>query len=166
MESFADLAKNGSYVNHPEYLPQSPLCPQVPITQEVGSSEVNKQKRIRTKNFSTQEDMLVMSAWLNVTMNPIHENNQEQQTYWNRIAAYYHEHKQFVSDRTANSLMHRWSAIQIAVSKFQEYYNQIVAKNQSGTTEQNKVSCFLFNVISLLPCTSLYNLFGSNVFGL
>lgn len=144
MESFTDLAKNGSYDNHPEYLPQSPVCPQVSITQEVGSSEVNKQKRIRTKNFSTQEDILVMSAWLNVSMNPIHmnpihENNKEQQTYWNRIAAYFHEHKQFDSDRTANSLMHRWSAIQIAVSKFQEYYNQIDAKNQSGTTEQNKV---------------------------
>lgn len=139
MESFPDLAKNGSYDNHPEYLPQTPVCPQVPITQEVGSSELCKQKRIRTKNFSTQEDMLLMSAWLNVSVNPMHENDQEKQTYWNRIAAYFHEHKQFDSDRTAGSLMHRWSAIQIAVSKFQEYYNQIDAKNQSGSTEQNKV---------------------------
>ncbi|KAL8148857.1 uncharacterized protein LOC141708497 [Apium graveolens] len=139
METFTDLENNGSYDNHPEYLPQSPLCYHVPTTQEVGSSEVCKPKRSRTKNFSTQEDMLLMSAWLNVSVNPIHENDQAQQPYWNRVTAYFHEHKQFDSDRTANSLMHRWSAIQIAVSKFQEYYNQIDAKDQSLTTEQNKV---------------------------
>ncbi|WOH01727.1 hypothetical protein DCAR_0521112 [Daucus carota subsp. sativus] len=129
MESFADLSNNGTYDNHPEYLPQSPLFPPIPTTQEGGSSE----------NFSTQEDMLLMSAWLNIDLNPVHENNQTQQPYWERIAAYFHEHKQFDSDRHTNSLMHRWSSIQIAVGKFQEYYNQIDATNQSGTTEQNRV---------------------------
>lgn len=166
METFTDLEKNGSYDNHPEYLPQSPLCSHIPTTQEVGSSEVYKPKRSRTKNFSTQEDMLLMSAWLNVSVIPIHENNQAQQPYWNRIAAYFHEHKQFDSDRTANSLMHRWSAIQIAVSKFQEYYNQIDAKDQSGTTEQNKVIFISQHDQLVTMYQFICNLFGSNVFGL
>lgn len=136
MDSF--LLKDGTYDNHPEHLSQSPFCSKIPTTQ-VGSSEGNKQKRARTKNFSSQEDMLLMSAWLNVSMDPVHGNNQVQQTYWNRIAAYFHEHKQFDSDRNSNSLMHRWSSIQLAVSKFQGYYNQIDARNQSEITEQDKV---------------------------
>ncbi|KAK1399110.1 hypothetical protein POM88_008973 [Heracleum sosnowskyi] len=43
MESFTDLAKNGSYDYPPGYLPQSPLCPQVPIAQE----KLEPQNKIR-----------------------------------------------------------------------------------------------------------------------
>ena len=42
--------------------------------------------------------------------------------------------------------MHCWSTIQLAVSKFQGYYNQIDGKNQSGTTEQDKVTSIIISL--------------------
>ncbi|KAK1277018.1 hypothetical protein QJS04_geneDACA014451 [Acorus gramineus] len=48
-------------------------------------------------------------------------------------------YKQFKSERTANSLMHRWSSIQLAVGKFHGYFMQIEARQQSGINEQDKV---------------------------
>ena len=103
------------------------------------TSELNTQRKPRTRNFSTQEDLMLVSAWLNISTDATHSNNQTKQRYWERIHAYFNQYKEFESDRNPNSLMHRWSIIQLAVSKFSRYYNQIDDRNQSGTTEQNKV---------------------------
>ena len=82
---------------------------------------------------------MLVSAWLNVSMDVITGTDQKHQTYWERVSDYFHEHKQFTPDRTANSLMHHWSVLQLVVSKFQGFFSQIEARNQSGTTEQDKV---------------------------
>lgn len=103
------------------------------------TQECTRQKKGRATNFSTEEDMLLVSAWRNISMDPIQGSNQTHQTYWERIAAFYDENKTFSSARTANSLSHRWSVINSSVSKFVGYYNQVQEKNQSGLSEQDKV---------------------------
>lgn len=85
--------------------------------------------------------MLLISAWLNVSLDSVQGTNQTQLTYWARIWNYFNEHKSFASDRTPTSLCNRWCAIQTSVSKFVGFYNQINGKNPSGMTEQNKVLC-------------------------
>ncbi|XP_052190871.1 glutathione S-transferase T3-like isoform X2 [Diospyros lotus] len=87
-----------------------------------------------------QEDLMLVSAWLNISMDAIYGNDQTKQRYWERVHAYFHQYKDFESDRSPNSLMHRWSTIQLAVSKFQVYYSQIDGRNQSETTELDKIS--------------------------
>lgn len=77
-----------------------------------------KEKRQRTKNFTKQEDELLISAWQNVSMDPITGIDQTTGTYWQRVHSYYMKHKDFESDRTWGSLMHRWSVIQLGVNKF------------------------------------------------
>lgn len=85
---------------------------------------LNKKKGL-ANNFSIEEDMLLISAWQNISLDPIQGSNQTHQTYWNRIAAYYEENKKISSERTHNSLSHRWSVINTSVSKFIGYYIQI-----------------------------------------
>ncbi|CAL8992592.1 unnamed protein product, partial [Prunus brigantina] len=83
-----------------------------------------------------KEDNLLLSAWLNVSLDAVQGNKQKSGTYWKRIWEYFHEYKSFVGDRTTNSLMHRWSTIQLAVNKFCGWYAQIEQRQQSGLNEQ------------------------------
>jgi hypothetical protein len=46
----------------------------------------------RTKNFDHQEDVVVCSAWLNVSKDPIHGANQTRSSFWKRILDYFEEH--------------------------------------------------------------------------
>ncbi|KAL6596621.1 hypothetical protein ACP70R_047264 [Stipagrostis hirtigluma subsp. patula] len=77
----------------------------------------------RTKNFRDEEDRLLVSAWLNVGMDPVQGVDQSQTTYWARIYEYFHS-KSFESDRTQGSLN----------------------RNQSGCSIGNKIAqvCALF----------------------
>ncbi|XP_074325073.1 glutathione S-transferase T2-like [Apium graveolens] len=104
-----------------------------------GTQECTQQKKGRAINFSTEEDILLVSAWRNISMDPIQGSNQTHQTYWERITAFYDQNKTFSSDRTANSLSHRWSIINCSLSKFIGYYNKVQELNQSGLSEQDKV---------------------------
>lgn len=126
--SFTSLLNNGVYDDVEE------LCSQ-PSQQD----SAKQKKGRRSKNFTMEEDMLLISGWLNVSLDPVQGTNQTQSTYWSRIWTYFNEHKQFASERTPTSLCNRWCAIQTSVSKFIGYYNQINGRNQSGMTEQDKV---------------------------
>lgn len=125
--SFTSLLNNGVYDDVEELCSQS------------SHQDPAKQRKGRSKNFTMEEDMLLISGWLNVSLDPVQGTNQTQMTYWSRISAYFNEHKTFESDRTPTSLCNRWSAIQTSVSKFVGYYNQINGTNASGLTEQDKV---------------------------
>ncbi|KAH0992132.1 hypothetical protein GBA52_003615 [Prunus armeniaca] len=52
------------------------IVPAIPTTK----------KPQRAKNFVVEEDMLLVSAWLNVSLDPVHGNEQRSSTYWNRIS--------------------------------------------------------------------------------
>jgi hypothetical protein len=99
----------------------------------------------RTKNFKDEEDRLLVSAWLNVGMDPIQGVAQPQSSFWSRIHDYYHANKSFQLDRTQGSLMHRWSAIQHDVNIFCSCVIKIQNRNQSGCSVDDKVHLFLPN---------------------
>ncbi|XP_062208352.1 glutathione S-transferase T3-like isoform X1 [Phragmites australis] len=108
------------------------------LTLVEGNPSVKPSKK-RTKNFSEKEDIMLVSAWLQISMDVVHGNEQSRSTYWQRIHECFHQHKDFHSDRTCNSLMHRWSAVQESVNKFYGCFAQIQNRRQSGLTEQDKV---------------------------
>jgi hypothetical protein len=112
---------------------QEPL-PQVEV-------EPNVKKSQRGGNFNVYEDNLLVSAWINIniSLNPVEGNEQKHKKYWNRIWEYFHEHKNFTSGRSPNSLMNRWSTIQLAIIKFCGYLAQVESRQQSGVSEQDKV---------------------------
>ena len=106
----------------------------IPIQQEPST----KQKH-RARNFTIEEGNLLVSAWLNISMDAVHGNEQKSGRYWDRVVEYFHTYKKFNSNRNGSSLMHRCSTIQLAVNKFCGYFVQIESRQQSGRNEQDKV---------------------------
>ncbi|PAN05650.1 hypothetical protein PAHAL_1G141000 [Panicum hallii] len=100
----------------------------------------------RSKNFSDHEDEVLVSGWLNISLDPVVGKDQKDGRYWSLICEYFHEHKTCSSKRTINSLMHRWESIQKCVNKFCGCLTRIELRCQSGTTMQDKVAeaCALY----------------------
>ena len=105
------------------------------------TAKVMLKKESRTKNFTEKEDIMLCSAWGNVGMDPVVGSNQSTATYWQRIYDYYHEHKDFPSDRNQRSLTARWQSIREHVTKYSGCLAQVERRNQSGTNLEDKV-CF------------------------
>ncbi|XP_020407962.1 uncharacterized protein [Zea mays] len=110
---------------------------QSPVLHEM-SSQVTK--RCRSKNFSEEEDTLLVSAYLNVSKDPITGRDQKDGTFWERVCKYFHKNRTFESDRNWSSLKHRWGIIQKEVNIFQQYYDAIERKNESGKTSDDKLA--------------------------
>ncbi|XP_004293109.1 PREDICTED: glutathione S-transferase T3-like [Fragaria vesca subsp. vesca] len=116
---------------------QSPIQSQVGVQSE---SQTTKKAK-RAKNFSSQEDILLVSAWLNTSLDPIIGNDKKGDAYWKRIWEYFYAEKTFEleCDRNKGSLMNHWSGIQLDVNKFCGIYAEVERKRASGTTEQDKM---------------------------
>ncbi|WCJ23186.1 hypothetical protein M5689_005228 [Euphorbia peplus] len=110
-----------------------------PFPSQFVSSQKVKDKRTRTKKFTKEEDVMLISAWQNIHLDEITGVNQTHETYWEKVHKYFMKYKDFPSDRNCSSLMHRWSVIQLAVSKFQGFYSQ--ADGRSGYSEDDKIRC-------------------------
>ncbi|CAL5332421.1 unnamed protein product [Camellia sinensis] len=102
---------------------ESPLSPQIESTTK---------KSQRGGNFTTEEDNLLVSAWLNTSLDAGHGNEQKHKTYWNRVWEYFHKYKTFNSERNQNYLMNRWSTTQLGTNKFCGFFAQIELMHQSG----------------------------------
>ncbi|XP_017226048.1 glutathione S-transferase T3-like [Daucus carota subsp. sativus] len=107
------------------------------VPPQVFSSQNTKKNRIRTKNFTKQEDEMLISAWQNVSLDPVTGADQTTGTYWQRVHNYFMKHKEFESNRNVSSLTHRWSMIQLGVNKFHGFYNQF--DGRSGYSELDKI---------------------------
>ena len=68
-------------------------------------------KAQRGSSFSVDEDKLLVSAWLNISLDAVQANEQKQIAFWRRVHAYFHTYKNFNCDHTQISLSHRWSVI-------------------------------------------------------
>ncbi|CAL4984368.1 unnamed protein product [Urochloa decumbens] len=108
----------------------------VPVETTPSSSKPSNK---RSKNFCEEEDKMLVSAWLNISLDAAQGINQPRDTYWNRIHSFFHEHKEFESDRNAISLQNRWGDIQNAVNKFASCVRDVERRNQSGVTERDKI---------------------------
>ncbi|RWR88465.1 glutathione S-transferase T2-like protein [Cinnamomum micranthum f. kanehirae] len=101
--------------------------------------ELIVKKTPRGGNFTVEEDILLVSAWLNISMDAIQGNEQKQKTYWIRIEEYFERERKSATRRTPNSLMNQWSLIQLGTNKLCGFLASIELKHQSGVTEQDKI---------------------------
>ncbi|CAL5060965.1 unnamed protein product [Urochloa decumbens] len=92
------------------------------IADDSPSLNIGTKNKKGTKKFCEKEDILLASAWLEISMDPVQSADQTHGTYWQRIYEYYHKHKTFYSDRNTSSLSHCWGVIQASVSKFCSWY--------------------------------------------
>ncbi|KAJ0039968.1 hypothetical protein Pint_27635 [Pistacia integerrima] len=97
-------------------------------------------KRSCGGNFTAEEDLLIVSTWLNTSLDVVQGNEKKHKTYWARLWEYFHKYTTFESERTQVSLINHWSTIQLATNKFCGCYAQIESRNQSGVKEQDKIA--------------------------
>lgn len=94
----------------------------------------------RGPNFSTAEDRLIVSSWLEVSLDPIVGASQSGGSFWGRIKANFDMYKDSnMEERTERSIETRWGVIQKEVNKFTGCVKTIERRNQSGATISNKV---------------------------
>ncbi|XP_047306642.1 glutathione S-transferase T3-like [Impatiens glandulifera] len=93
---------------------------------QISGGDYDQYKKARNKNFSLEEDLLLVYVCLNTSIDPIHGTDQTNSQYWSNVGAYYKEviEKTKYGQRTDKSLTNRWSTIQQAVNKFCGYYTQ------------------------------------------
>ncbi|KAM3710627.1 hypothetical protein ACJW30_01G045700 [Castanea mollissima] len=106
------------------------------------------QKSQRGSNFTIEEDLLLVSAWLTISLDAVQGNEQKHKTYWRRIWDYFQNKKTFISERSPTSLMNRWSTIQLGTDKFCGYLDQVESMHQSGLNEHDMVYIIL-EVVSM-----------------
>jgi hypothetical protein len=111
----------------------------------------------RQKNFSTHEDEILVSGWLNISLDPITGKDQKSSTYWNRISDYFHKHKKCQSKRTISSLKHRWETIQRCVNKFCGCLTRIELRRKSGHTSSDKVLTY-FVILGFILAFLIFHL--------
>ena len=96
-------------------------------------------KSQKTKNFSVEEDKLIVFAWLNTSKDAITGNEQQGGAFWQRIWQYLEFHEDNHGERSQPSIKSRWTDINAKCSKFVGFHSQIERLRQSGHTEQNNV---------------------------
>ena len=112
MESWVELVENNtgsSELDADEFnfgaMPTEQASTKIPTEASPPLKIGNKNKK-RTRNFSEKEDILLASAWLEVSMDPVQSIDQTRSSYWQRIHECYHKHKTFESDRNISYLSH------------------------------------------------------------
>ena len=106
-----------------------------PLDDEIATS---KKKITCGIGFSPEEDKLLVAAWLNTSVDPVHGNEQHKTTFYGKVAKYFKDHK-IDSTRSISSLTSRWGVINRETVKFCGSLAKIEAKNESGTTAEMKV---------------------------
>ena len=93
----------------------------------------------RGGNFSVDEDLLLISAWLNISMDAVHGTDQRGQKFWEKIWQYFCENNTYGITRFASSLSSRWGNINRETSRFAGFMAKVEARNKSGAIDEDKV---------------------------
>ncbi|CAD6212559.1 unnamed protein product [Miscanthus lutarioriparius] len=104
------------------------LVNQQAATPSTGGKGASK----RGSNYTSLEDIQLCKSWIHISNDPIIGNDQAGKTYWERIANDFHKNRDFESDRTPNSLEHRFGIILKECMKFQGYYEEVERRHPSG----------------------------------
>ncbi|XP_050286618.1 glutathione S-transferase T3-like isoform X2 [Quercus robur] len=105
---------------------------------EVEITTSNKPPR-RGTNFSVEEDNILVSGWLNTSIDAVHGNELKQERFWEKIWQYFCQCSPSGSTRTAGSLQSRWGMINRETSRFCGFIAALEATPHSGTTEHDKI---------------------------
>ncbi|XP_062080355.1 glutathione S-transferase T3-like [Humulus lupulus] len=138
VHSFSTLLQQGEE-SYNDYLPSlNDLESQyTPSNPEDWSSRKTKSRK---GNFSTEEDNLLVLAWLNTSMDPINWVDQSKYSFLSRVHEYYEKNKKSISsERSSWSIRNRWSTIQLATNKFCGALAQYERRSPSRANEQDKI---------------------------
>ncbi|KAL4604049.1 hypothetical protein ACB092_10G166500 [Castanea dentata] len=108
---------------------------------EVENASSTKGKR--GANFSVEEDQLLVSAWLNTSVDPVSSNEQTQATFRQKVWEYFTQYNKSGNTRTITSLLSRWGLINERTNKFAGCMAKVNALHKSDITEQDHILIML-----------------------
>ncbi|XP_010507201.1 PREDICTED: glutathione S-transferase T3-like [Camelina sativa] len=107
---------------------------------EITADEIDEEggRRIR-KRWSAEEDVHLISAWLNTSKDPVVSNEQRKNSFWKRVADYYKAHVGGTGSnaRGTSQCKERWNKINYQVNKFVGCYAQASTRRKSGESEDD-----------------------------
>ncbi|GJN20535.1 hypothetical protein PR202_gb07926 [Eleusine coracana subsp. coracana] len=115
-------------------------CTAEDIADDVVEVPTPTSKLGRQGNYSTKEDEALVLAWQNVCLDPVVGKDQPGSTYWQRMSDYYHENVSVPSNRSINSLNHRWSLISECCTRWAGCVKNIERQQPSGLTTQDRLN--------------------------
>ncbi|XP_030969672.1 glutathione S-transferase T3-like [Quercus lobata] len=106
-------------------------CPEVEV--------VTPNPTKRGSNFSVDEDNLLVSAWLNTSMDAVQGTDQRIEQFWKKVWQYFCENNTYGTTRSASSLQSRWGNVNRETSRFAGFMAKVEARNPSGATYEDKL---------------------------
>ncbi|XP_048593444.1 glutathione S-transferase T3-like [Brassica napus] len=104
---------------------------------DIGCSEVPKSAERR--KWTTKEDVVLISAWLNTSKDPIVSNEQKAGSFWKRIEEFLNASPLLVGSvpREWSQCKQRWGRVNEQVCKFVGCHEAALKKQASGQTEND-----------------------------
>ncbi|KAL0698828.1 hypothetical protein Bca4012_054950 [Brassica carinata] len=112
-----------------------------PVPRGVSPSPVPGSRAPPPQRFvwSTVEDLVLISAWLNTSKDPLTGNEQKGGTFWKRITTTYNNSPKVVglAKRELSHCKQRWGKINEGVNKFVGAYEAATKQRTSGQSEDD-----------------------------
>nr|POE92518.1 hypothetical protein CFP56_37962 [Quercus suber] len=93
----------------------------------------------RGGNFSVDEDLLLISAWLKIGMDAVHGTEQKGDKFWTKIWESFCKNYTYRTTRSSTSLSSQWGNINRETSRFAGFMAKVEARNSSGGTDEDNV---------------------------
>ncbi|KAE8821458.1 hypothetical protein D1007_00229 [Hordeum vulgare] len=119
---------------------ESPIGEQpTPSTQHQATPITEKAKSNKGKNWSSEEDKILIAAWGNTSLDSV-GTDQNRDAYWARISEYYNSHKMSSwPERNANAINCSYTLINKETARFRGCLQQILNREESGRTIEEKL---------------------------
>ncbi|XP_056852830.1 glutathione S-transferase T3-like [Raphanus sativus] len=109
--------------------PFSLIASQSSETIDIGCSEVPKP--VERRKWTTKEDVVLISAWLNTSKDPIVSTDQKAGAFWKRIEEYFNASPQLVG-----SVPRPWGQCKQRLGRVNEQVNRFVGSHETALREQ------------------------------
>ncbi|KAL0742470.1 hypothetical protein Bca4012_083983 [Brassica carinata] len=110
-----------------------------PWSEEENDVEHTVSDRTARRKWSPTEDLVLISAWLNISKDPVVGNEQKAIAFWKRIAAYVASSPKLegLQKRAPSNCKQRWAKINEGVCKFVGCYEAATNNKSSGQSEED-----------------------------
>ncbi|KAL0711588.1 hypothetical protein Bca4012_018566 [Brassica carinata] len=91
------------------------------------------------RKWTPKEDLVLISAWLNTSKDPIVGNEQKARAFWKRIEEYFNASPLLISfaDREYSQCKQRWGRVNDSVGKFVGAFEAALKNRSSGENEND-----------------------------
>ncbi|XP_013632658.1 PREDICTED: glutathione S-transferase T3-like [Brassica oleracea var. oleracea] len=112
------------------------FSPSPDVGGSASSAKTGEDRKQRCK-WSIAKDLVLISAWLNNSKDPLVGNEQKAETFWKRITAYYNASPKVVglAPREQTHCKQRWGKINEGVCKFVGSFEAATKQRTSGQNE-------------------------------